>query len=480
MARTLLSIPEKLNVLSEAEVALLVQLVSQVNALTLETYQKDPKDSVRAALTSNVALTGLQTLDDVALVDGNRFAALGQTIQKDRGIYIVHDTAWERAEDFAVGDTVAGAYFNVEEGTLWKEKFFICTNDAGADVVGTDNLTFALTYAATDHGSLLGLADDDHTQYHNDTRGDIRYFPQTSFIAASAGVADAGKPIVLDAAGVLDVTFFDLTDWDSRFFTEAEHVATSAGAGDAAKPIVLDVAGVLDVTFFDLSDWDSRFFTETEHISTSAGAGDAAKPIVLDVAGVLDVTFFDLSDWDSRFFTEAEHVATSAGAGDAAKPIVLDVAGVLDVTFFDLTDWDSRFFTEAEHINTSAGGADAAKPIVLDASGFIDSTMIPTAILGLASGYKGARGVATIPNGTNTVAVVTGLATVVSCTVSLTAPAGAPPPIAEVTQVTCDLTGAAGTVNVNGFKPAAAGDCTLIAGTPPGGGTDVHWIAIGT
>lgn len=27
----------------------------------------------------------------------------------------------------------------------------------------------------TDHGALTGLADDDHTQYHNDTRGDARY-----------------------------------------------------------------------------------------------------------------------------------------------------------------------------------------------------------------------------------------------------------------------------------------------------------------
>lgn len=27
----------------------------------------------------------------------------------------------------------------------------------------------------TDHGALTGLSDDDHGQYHNDTRGDARY-----------------------------------------------------------------------------------------------------------------------------------------------------------------------------------------------------------------------------------------------------------------------------------------------------------------
>ncbi len=42
-----------------------------------------------------------------------------------------------------------------------------------------------------DHGSLAGLADDDHTQYHNNTRGDARYSPlghtHTSLSAVDIG-----------------------------------------------------------------------------------------------------------------------------------------------------------------------------------------------------------------------------------------------------------------------------------------------------
>lgn len=34
----------------------------------------------------------------------------------------------------------------------------------------------ALPTPITDHGDLSGLGDDDHTQYHNDTRGDVRYY----------------------------------------------------------------------------------------------------------------------------------------------------------------------------------------------------------------------------------------------------------------------------------------------------------------
>lgn len=39
----------------------------------------------------------------------------------------------------------------------------------------------------SDHGALTGLSDDDHTQYHNDTRGDARYYTQ---IQLNAGQLD--------------------------------------------------------------------------------------------------------------------------------------------------------------------------------------------------------------------------------------------------------------------------------------------------
>jgi len=41
----------------------------------------------------------------------------------------------------------------------------------------------------TDHGALTGLADDDHTQYHNDARGDARYQPLDSDLTAIAALS---------------------------------------------------------------------------------------------------------------------------------------------------------------------------------------------------------------------------------------------------------------------------------------------------
>jgi hypothetical protein len=49
---------------------------------------------------------------------------------------------------------------------------------------------------------------------------------------------------------------------DSRYFTEAEHIATSAGAGDAGKPIVLDAAGHVDATMVNDADMGAPLDTD--------------------------------------------------------------------------------------------------------------------------------------------------------------------------------------------------------------------------
>jgi hypothetical protein len=60
----------------------------------------------------------------------------------------------------------------------------------GADVPGWSAL------AQVDHGSLAGLSDDDHTQYHTDARGDARYEPKSSDFTSKVSAASdtaAGK-----------------------------------------------------------------------------------------------------------------------------------------------------------------------------------------------------------------------------------------------------------------------------------------------
>jgi Phage tail repeat like len=42
------------------------------------------------------------------------------------------------------------------------------------------NASVSTGSGVSDHGDLTGLSDDDHTQYHNDARGDIRYYTKTA------------------------------------------------------------------------------------------------------------------------------------------------------------------------------------------------------------------------------------------------------------------------------------------------------------
>jgi len=56
----------------------------------------------------------------------------------------------------------------------------VVSTDLGAPYVDWRKQTdWSSPTVFTDHGSLSGLADDDHLQYHNDARGDIRYYTKT-------------------------------------------------------------------------------------------------------------------------------------------------------------------------------------------------------------------------------------------------------------------------------------------------------------
>lgn len=101
---------------------------------------------------------------------------------------------------------------------------------------------------------------------------------------------------------------------------------------------------------------------------------------------------------------------------------------------------------------------------------------LETVLGGVAAGYKVARGEVTL-DGANPTPIVTGLATVVACTVSnkrSTAP-GLDPHLFSV-----DYGGAvaAGTVNLYAWKPTGAADATMIASTDAD--DVISWVAVGT
>lgn len=107
-----------------------------------ELAKLDHKQSVRAATTANIALNGLQTIDGVVLVAGDRVLVKNQATAKDNGLYVAAAGAWPRAEDADLSvEVTPGLVVHVEQGaTLADTRWQLVTD--GAIVLGTTALTF--------------------------------------------------------------------------------------------------------------------------------------------------------------------------------------------------------------------------------------------------------------------------------------------------------------------------------------------------
>lgn len=102
----------------------------------------DPKQSVRAATTANIAsLSGAMTIDGIALVAGDRILVKDQTTASANGIYVVASGAWSRAEDANAWSEIVSAYVFVESGTTNADNGFLCTVDPGG-VIGSTAITW--------------------------------------------------------------------------------------------------------------------------------------------------------------------------------------------------------------------------------------------------------------------------------------------------------------------------------------------------
>lgn len=101
------------------------------------------KQPTKTASTANIpTLSGLLTLDTVALSNGDRVLVKDQTDQTQNGIYTVSTGPWTRSPDFSSGTLVGGSGVVVNQGSANGDTLFICTSNFGADTVGTNSLVF--------------------------------------------------------------------------------------------------------------------------------------------------------------------------------------------------------------------------------------------------------------------------------------------------------------------------------------------------
>jgi hypothetical protein len=125
---------------------------------------------------------------------------------------------------------------------------------------GDEDLQLTIVNSAIDHGTLAGLADDDHTQYHNNTRGDTRYYQKSEFVTTST----AGAPVKLDGGGKISSAQLPsvVMTYEGTFdasATPATPLLNGDGAADAGMVYLASVAGSYNfgagAITFAIGDW---------------------------------------------------------------------------------------------------------------------------------------------------------------------------------------------------------------------------------
>lgn len=115
------------NIVLKIDPAVVLATREYVDTAISEALAKlDSKQSVRVATTDDIALSGAQTLDGVAVIAGDRVLVTAQNLGEENGIYVVAADAWMRASDAdADVEVTPGLFVHVEEGvaagdTLWQ------------------------------------------------------------------------------------------------------------------------------------------------------------------------------------------------------------------------------------------------------------------------------------------------------------------------------------------------------------------------
>lgn len=116
------------------------------------------KGSVRAVSATNLALTGLQTVDAVALIAADRILLKGQTIPAQNGIWLVSASTWTRPQDYAAASTQkSGILVIVTEGTVFGDSKWLAITD-GTITVDTTSTAWNQDLSGTSYTNGSGLS----------------------------------------------------------------------------------------------------------------------------------------------------------------------------------------------------------------------------------------------------------------------------------------------------------------------------------
>ncbi len=196
------------------------------------------KVRVRAASTANLNLNGLQTIDGINVLDGDRVLVKNQNLEAANGIYVVSSTAWVRASDADSSNKVQpGMLIHIESGNSQLNSLWQLATD-GPIVLGSTGLAFEMVagYTGVDPGTYRSLTVD---RYGRITAGNnpgtlADYGISTATQAEAEAGSDNFKPMTpLRVAQAIYVRLVQATESVLGIAKIATQAQTNAGTDDA-------------------------------------------------------------------------------------------------------------------------------------------------------------------------------------------------------------------------------------------------------
>jgi phage-related tail fiber protein len=198
------------------------------------------KTAVRVATTANITLSGIQTIDGVLLVAGDRVLVKNQTTTTENGTYDASSGAWTRSADSDTGIELVNAFYFVTLGNTLQATGFT-QSSPGPITLGTTSIIFNQFSGAADFQAGTGLTKTGLT-FDVETASSSRIVVNADNIdlATTGVVAGTYTKVTLDAYGrattASTATTTDITEGNNLYFNDSRaRAAITGGASSIAS-----------------------------------------------------------------------------------------------------------------------------------------------------------------------------------------------------------------------------------------------------
>jgi hypothetical protein len=218
------------------------------------------KTAVRVATTANITLSGIQTIDGVLLVAGDRVLVKNQSTTTQNGVYDAASGAWARSADSDAGSELVNAFYFVTLGSTLQATGWT-QSTPGPITIGSTAIVFNQFSGAADYQAGAGLTKTGLT-FNVGTASSSRIVVNADDIDLATSGVSAGtyNRVTVDVYGRVTSAVAGTTDnlvegTTNLFFTNARAQAAITGGAStivtsnltASRALVSDGSGKVAV-----------------------------------------------------------------------------------------------------------------------------------------------------------------------------------------------------------------------------------------